>query len=213
MHLQALRPRRRQQFTKFYRFKNLKLLDETGQGEEALGDGEPGPLAAARRHGAALLRVREQGPGLRRRHATKYVPIGDRVEVNVGPDTGHHDPPAAEGPEDRQRRCPAVQAAAGRRVRDVLRPDRLRRDVLLSRRRSSRASRSVAKMEIERRFDANVVLWGRRTSRRKDWNAQRAGRLRRPARRRRPRGAGRPEPRQVLPRPEAGREANWSATA
>ena len=40
-----------------------------GQGEEALGDGEPGPLAAARRQRAAVLRVPDQGPGLRRRHA------------------------------------------------------------------------------------------------------------------------------------------------
>ena len=65
-----------------------------GQGEEALGHGEPGPLAAAQRHGQALLGVQEQGPGLRGRH-------GDQVRAHRRPrgserraGQGHHDPAA-----------------------------------------------------------------------------------------------------------------------
>ena len=44
-------------FTKFYRFKNLKLLDEKGKEKKLSAHGEPRPLAAAGRHGAAVLRV------------------------------------------------------------------------------------------------------------------------------------------------------------
>ena len=72
---------------------------------------------------------------------TKYVPIGDRVEVNVGPDKDITIHRRAEGPEDRQRRRPAVQTPAGRPVRAVLRPGRLRRDVLLRGRTCLRQAR------------------------------------------------------------------------
>ena len=81
-----------QEFTKFYRFKNVKLLDEQGKREEALGDGEPGPLAAAQRHRPALLRVQEQGPGLRRRHRDQVRahrrPRGSQRRAGQG----HHHP-------------------------------------------------------------------------------------------------------------------------
>ena len=67
------------------------------------------------------------------------------------------------------------------------------------------------KIEIERQFDANVVLWGSEGMP-AGLERQRAGGLCRPAPGRRPRGTGGPEPREVLPRPEAGREADWSNT-
>ena len=63
-----------QQFTKFYRFKNVKLLDEQGQREEVVGDGESRAFAVAQRHGEALLRVPDQGPRLRGRHRDQVRP-------------------------------------------------------------------------------------------------------------------------------------------
>ena len=64
-----------------------------GQREEGpLGDGEPGPLTVAERHGAAVLRVQVEGPRLRRRH-------GDQVRAHRRPrrgqrgsGQGHHHP-------------------------------------------------------------------------------------------------------------------------
>ena len=147
------------QFTKFYRFKNLKLLDEQGK-EKKLSAMEnlglsPLPDGMVRLFSEYTNKDLAYVGGT----ATKYVPIGDRVEVNVGRDKDITIPRRLKDQKHRQRRRPAVQAPARRRVRAVLRPDRLRRDVRLSRRRSSRASRSTCKTEIERRFDANVVLW------------------------------------------------------
>ena len=62
---------------------------------------------------------------------TKYVPIGDRVEVNVGADKDITIHRRLKDQKIEQRRGPAVQAAAGRPVRALLRPGGLRRDVLL----------------------------------------------------------------------------------
>ena len=174
-----------QLFTKFYRFKNLKLLDEKGK-EKKLSAMEnlglsPLPDGMVR----LFSEYAEQGPGLRRRH-------GDEVRADRRPRggerrprPGHHDPPPAEGPEDHQRRRPAVQAAARRHVRAVLRPDRLRRDVLL--RGGDRLGQAGAwpRSELERRFDANVVLWGAGRAA-QGLERRRAGGLRRSARSRRP---------------------------
>ena len=81
------------------------------QREEALLDGESWPLAAAQRHRQALLRVQEQGPGLRRRHRDQVRahrrPRGSQRRAGQG----HYHPTPLEGPEDRQRRRPAVQTA------------------------------------------------------------------------------------------------------
>ena len=48
-----------QAFTKFYRFKNVKLLDDNGKEKKLSGMENLGPLAAAGRHRAALLRVQD----------------------------------------------------------------------------------------------------------------------------------------------------------
>ncbi len=75
-----------QQFTKFYRFKNVKLLDEKGK-EKKLSAMEnlglsPLPNGMVRLFSEYTNKDLAYVGGT----STKYVPIGDRVEVNVGPD-------------------------------------------------------------------------------------------------------------------------------
>ena len=75
-----------QGFTKFYRFKNVKLLDDHGKekklpsmenlGLSPLPNGTVRLFSEYKNHDLAYVGGTE----------TKYVPIGDRVEVNVGPD-------------------------------------------------------------------------------------------------------------------------------
>ncbi len=75
-----------QGFTKFYRFRNVKLLDERGKekklsamenlGLSPLPNGTVRLFSEYANHDLAYVGGTE----------TKYVPIGDRVEVNVGPD-------------------------------------------------------------------------------------------------------------------------------
>ena len=118
-------------FTKFYRFKNLKLLDEKGKekklsamenlGLSPLPDGMVRLFSEYQTKDLAYVGGTDDQVRAHRRPRR-----GERR-----PRPGHHDPPPAEGPEDHQRRRPAVQAAARQHVRAVLRPDRLRRDVLL----------------------------------------------------------------------------------
>ena len=118
-------------FTKFYRFKNLKLLDEQGKEKK---------LSAMENLGLSPLP--DGNVRLFSEYQTKdlaYVGgTADQVRAHRRPRRGerrprpgHHDRPPAQGPEDHQRRRPAVQEAARQHLRAILRPDRLRRDVLL----------------------------------------------------------------------------------
>ena len=75
------------QFTKYYRFKNKKLLDDNGKekdlpGMENLGES---PLP----DGNVRLFFEYENKDLAYVGGTQieYVPIGDRVEVNVGRDS------------------------------------------------------------------------------------------------------------------------------
>ena len=75
-----------QGFTKFYRFKNVKLLDDHGK-EKKLSAMEnlglsPLPNGTVRLFSEYKNKDLAYVGGTE----TKYVPIGDRVEVNVGPD-------------------------------------------------------------------------------------------------------------------------------
>jgi len=101
-----------QGFTKFYRFKNVKLLDDQRQREEALGHGESWALAAAQRHRPALRRVQDPRSRLRRRYRDQVRAHRRPRGSQRRPRQGHHDPPATQGPEDQQRRGAAVQTAA-----------------------------------------------------------------------------------------------------
>ena len=201
-----------QGFTKFYRFKNVKLLDDHGK-EKKLSAMEnlglsPLPNGTVRLFSEYKNKDLAYVGGTE----TKYVPIGDRVEVNVGPDKDITIQPPLEGPEDRQRRRPAVQTQARRRVRAVLRPDRLRRDLLLRGRtclRQARARQDRSRKAVRRQRGALGL--GRRQP--KGWTSNEAGGLRRSAHGRRPRGTGRSAARQVFYGPEAGEEADGSSIA
>ena len=106
-----------QQFTKFYRFKNVKLLDEKGK-EKKLSAMEnlglsPLPNGMVRLFSEYKNKDLAYVGGTE----TKYVPIGDRVEVNVGPDKDITIHRRLKDQQTDQRRGPPVQAAAGRPVR------------------------------------------------------------------------------------------------
>ena len=81
-----------QGFTKFYRFKNVKLLDDQGKEKKLSAVENLGPLALAQRHRQAVLGIQEQGPGLRRRHRDQVRahrrPRGSQRRAGQG----HHDP-------------------------------------------------------------------------------------------------------------------------
>ena len=73
-------------FTKFYRFKNIKLLDDQGK-EKKLSAMENLGLSPLPNGTVRLFsEYRNKDLAYVGGTETKYVPIGDRVEVNVGPD-------------------------------------------------------------------------------------------------------------------------------
>ncbi len=147
------------QFTKYYRFKNIKLLDEQGE-EKDLPDMEnlgvsPLPDGTVRLFSQYATKDLAYVGGT----TTKYVPIGDRVEVNVGPD-----------PDITIHRRLKDQAISNivarqykRRLDDefVLYYDLVDYDETLVYEEEIVSGKPVeAKTEIERRFEANVFLWG-----------------------------------------------------
>ena len=102
---------------------------------------------------------------------TKYVPIGDRVEVNVGPDKDITHPTQGQGPEDRN----VVARQYKRRLDNdfVLYYDLVDYDETFFY-EEELVSGKPAKIEVERQFDANVVLWGEGEEP-KGWTSNEAG--------------------------------------
>ncbi|MGA2034636.1 MAG: hypothetical protein ABSG68_20505 [Thermoguttaceae bacterium] len=104
---------------------------------------------------------------------TKYVPIGDRVEVNVGPDkdiTIH-----------RRLKDQATSNVAARQYKRRLNNDFVLYYDLVDfdetfyyEEEIVSGKPVVAKTELERQFDANVVLWGEGQPP-KDWTANEPG--------------------------------------
>ena len=142
---------------------------------------------------------------------TKYVPIGDRVEVNVGRD---QDITIQRRLKDQQI-TNVVARQYKKRLDDtfVLYYDLLDYDETFVFEEEIVSGKPVdAKTEIERKFDANVVLWGPGEPP-PGLELQRARRVRGPAPGAGPRRAGGPEPREVLPGPEARQEGTGHATA
>ena len=136
---------------------------------------------------------------------TKYVPIGDRVEVNVGPDK---DITIQRRVKD-QKIGNVVARQYKRRLDNdfVLYYDLMDYDETFFYEEEMVSGKPVpAKIEVERQFDANVVLWGSK-ARAQGLDEQRSRGLRRSAHDRRPRGTGRSAARQVFSGPEAGEEA------
>jgi hypothetical protein len=146
-----------QGFTKFYRFKNVKLLDEKGKekklpamenlGLSPLPNGTVRLFSEYKNHDLAYIGGTE----------TKYVPIGDRVEVNVGPDK---DITISRRVKD-QKILNVVARQYKRRVDNdfVLYYDLVDYDETFFY-EEELVSGKPAKIEVERQFDGNVVLWG-----------------------------------------------------
>ncbi len=147
-----------QQFTKFYRFKNVKLLDDQGD-EKDLADMEnlgvsPLPDGMVRLYSEYANKDLAYVGGT----STKYVPIGERVEVNVGADS---DITIARRLKD-QKITNVVTRQYKRRIDDefVMYYDLVDYDETFYYEEEIVSGKPVdVKVELERRFDANVILW------------------------------------------------------
>ncbi len=162
-----------QQFTKFYRFKNVKLLDEKGK-EKKLSAMEnlglsPLPNGMVR----LFFEYKNKDLAYVGGTQTKYVPIGDRVEVNVGPDK---DITLHRRLMDQQTANIVVRQYK-RRLDDqfVQYYDLTDYDETFYFQDELVSGKPVdAKVELERQFDASVVLWGPE-GQPQDWNSNAEG--------------------------------------
>ena len=161
------------QFTKYYRFENKKLLGDDGQQKDLDDMANLGvsPLP----DGAVRLFSEYENKDLAYvgGTTTKYVPIGDRVEVNVGRDS---DITIARRLKD-QHVTNVVARQYRRRLDDtyVRYYDLIDYDETFVYEEEIICGKPVlAKTEIERRFDANVVLWGS-DGKPKDWDSDEPG--------------------------------------
>jgi len=160
-------------FTKYYRFKNEQLKDEQGNeidlpAMENLGL-SPLPDGMVRLYSEYANKDLAYVGGT----ATKYVPIGDRVEVNVG-----RDPDITIVRRQKDQQITNVVARQYKRRIDntyVMYYDMIDYDETFFYEEEIVSGKPVvAKAEIERRFDANVVLWGS-DGQPKDWNSNEEG--------------------------------------
>ena len=152
-----------QHFTKFYRFKNIKLLEEKGPNK-----GHEKKLSAMENLGLSPLpngTVRLFSEYANKDLAyvggteTKYVSIGDRVEVNVGPDK---DITIQRRLKD-QKIDDVVVRQYKRRLDNqfVQYYDLIDYDETFYYEEKLVSGKPVpAKIEVERQFDADVVVWG-----------------------------------------------------
>jgi hypothetical protein len=146
-------------FTKFYRFKNVKLLDDQGK-EKKLSTMENLGLSPLPNGTVRLFsEYKNQDLAYVGGTETKYVPIGDRVEVNVGADK---DITIQRRLKD-QKIGNVVARQYKRRLDDqfVLYYDLIDYDETFFYEEELVSGKPVpAKVEVERQFDADVVLWG-----------------------------------------------------
>jgi len=147
-----------QQFTKYYRFTNEKLTEDDGA-EKDLPDMEnlglsPIPDGNVRLYFQYPNRDLAYVGGT----ATKYVPIGDRIEVNVGTEPG-----ITIRRVLKDRKTTGVVARQYRertsntyvRYYDLIDYD----ETLIYEEEIISGKATLSKVEVERRFDANVYLW------------------------------------------------------
>jgi len=162
-----------EQFTKYFRFKNKKLLDKRGK-EEDLPDMKnlglsPLPDGMVRLFSEYANKDLAYVGGT----TTKYVPIGDRVEVSVGADT---DITMIRRLKD-QRISNVIARQYKRRIDDefVMYYDLIDYDETFVYEEELVSGKPVdVEVEVERRFDANVILWGSE-GKPKDWGSDEAG--------------------------------------
>jgi len=160
-------------FTKYYRFKNEKLQDEQGNDKdlsamENLGL-SPLPDGMVRLYSEYANKDLAYVGGT----STKYVPIGDRVEVNVGRDS---DITIVRRLKDQQINNVASRQYK-RRIDDefVMYYDLVDYDETFYYEEEIVSGKPVdVKVELERRFDANVVLWAEDEPP-KDWTSDEPG--------------------------------------
>ncbi len=160
-------------FTKYYRLKNEKLKDDEGNDKdlpamENLGL-SPLPDGMVRLYSEYHNKDLAYVGGT----STKYVPIGDRIEVNVGRDP---DITIIRRQKDQQI-TNVVSRQYRRRIDDtfVMYYDMIDYDETFFYEEEIVSGKPVvAKAEIERRFDANVVLWGSE-GQPDDWNSNEEG--------------------------------------
>ncbi len=161
------------QFTKFYRFKNVQLLDDDGEEKdlppmENLGL-SPLPDGNVRLFSEYANKDLAYVGGT----STKYVPIGDRVKVNVGLDG---DLTIARRLKH-QRITNIVARQYKRRIDDefVMVYDLIDYDETFVYEEEIVSGKPAGvKVEIERRFDGNVTLWGS-DAKPGNWNSNEAG--------------------------------------
>ena len=160
-------------FTKYYRFKNKKLLDDDGNEKElpAMENLGVSPLP----DGQVRLFSEYKNKDLAYVGGTtaKYVPIGDRLEVGVGRD---QDITIIRRLKDQQI-TGVVARQYKRRLDDnfVLYYDLIDYDETFVFEEEIVSGKPVdVKAEIERRFDLGVVLWGSE-ARPKDWDSDQPG--------------------------------------
>ncbi len=163
-----------QGFTKFYRFKNIKLLDDNGKEKklpvmENLGL-SPLPNGMVKLYSEYKNKDLAYVGGTE----TKYVPIGDRVEVNVGPDK---DITIKRHLKD-QKIFNILSRQYKRRLDDqfVLYYDLVDYDETYYYEEELVSGKPLpAKVEVERHFDADVVLWGSDSEPPKGWTSNDPG--------------------------------------
>jgi hypothetical protein len=167
-------------FTKFYRFKNLKLLDEQGK-EKKLSAMENLGLSPLPDGNVRLFsEYKTQDLAYVGGTVTKYVPIGDRVEVNVGRDQ--------DITINRRLKDQKITNVVARQYKKRLDNTYVQYYDLVDYDETFYYEEEIvsgkpAKTELERRFDANVVLWASSpmaalsapNDQPKDWNSDEAG--------------------------------------
>jgi len=162
-----------QQFTKFYRFKNIKLLDEKGK-EKKLSAMENLGLSPLPNGMVKLFsEYKNKDLAYVGGTVTKYVPIGDRVEVNVGVDK---DITIKRNLKD-QKISNVAARQYKRRLDDqfALYYDLIDYDETFFYEEELVSGKAVpAKVEVERHFDADVYLWGP-DGQPEGWNGDKAG--------------------------------------
>jgi hypothetical protein len=156
------------QFTKYYRFENKELADADLPDMENLGVA-PLPDGMVRLYSEYANRDLAYVGGTE----TKYVPIGDRVEVNVGLDS---DITMMRRLKD-TRIDGVVARQYKRRLNDiyVLYYDLIDYEETFYYEEEITSGKAVdVEVEVERRFDAKVVLWGS-DGKPADWDSNEPG--------------------------------------
>ena len=161
------------EFTKFYRFKNIKLLDARGKEKDLADMANLGVSPLPNGQVRLFSEYANKDLAYVGSTAVKYVPIGDRIEVNVGRDA---DITMKRVIKD-QRIENVMARQYKRRIDDewVMYYDLIDYDESFVYEEELVSGKPVnVKAEIERRFDANVVLWGN-GPRPADWNSDEPG--------------------------------------